>query len=128
MNAPAPRVVKSPLRASRKQEAHASHPQAPQKDALKELGQDGDDLGHRRARGHKNWVKTVTTSAIDVPEGTMNKPARQVADVLLRKNKGKTPGSINRYIQFYLNRGGTGISQTRKKTLTRAMALIRDSK
>jgi hypothetical protein len=76
----------------------------------------------------KNWVKTVKTSAVDVPEGTMNKPARQVADILLRKNKGKTPGSINRYIQFYLNRGGTGISETRKKTLTRAMALIRDSK
>ena len=83
---------------------------------------------HPKKTRSKHWVKTVTTSAIDVPEGTMNKPARQVADVLLRKNKGKTPGSINRYIQFYLNRGGTGISETRKKTLTRAMALIRDSK
>ena len=83
---------------------------------------------HPKTTRSKNWVKTVTTSAVDVPEGTMNKPARQVADVLLRKNNGKTPGSINRYIQFYLNRGGTGISQTRKKTLTRAMALIRDSK
>jgi len=82
---------------------------------------------HPRKNRSKNWVKTVTTSAIDVPEGTMNKPARQVADVLLKNNKGKTPGSINRYIQFYINRGGTGISETRKKTLTRAMALIRDS-
>ena len=35
----------------------------------------------------KNWVKTVTTSAIDVPEGTMNKPAKQVAAALLRKTK-----------------------------------------
>ena len=75
----------------------------------------------------KNWVKTVTTSAIDVPEGTMNKPAKQVAAALLRKNKGKPPGSINRYIQFYLNRGGSGISQTRRKTLKRAMELIRES-
>ena len=57
----------------------------------------------------------------------MNRPARQVADVLLGKNRGKAPGSINRYIQFYLNRGGSGISQTRKKTLKRAMELIRES-
>ena len=82
---------------------------------------------HPKKTRSRNWVKTVTTSAIDVPEGTMNKPARQVADVLLRKNKGKTPGSINRYIQFYLNRGGSGISETRKKTLKRAMELIRQS-
>ena len=82
---------------------------------------------HPKKKRAKNWVKTVTTSAIDVPEGTMNKPAKQVAAALLRKNKGKPPGSINRYIQFYLNRGGSGISQTRKKTLKRAMELIRES-
>ena len=82
---------------------------------------------HPKKKRAKNWVKTVTTSAIDVPEGTMNKSAKQVADVLLKENKGKTPGSINRYIQFYLNRGGSGISETRKKTLKRAMELIRQS-
>ena len=82
---------------------------------------------HPKKRRSKNWVKSVTTSAVDVPEGTMNKSAKQVADVLLKQNKGKTPGSINRYIQFYLNRGGSGISETRKKTLKRAMELIRQS-
>jgi hypothetical protein len=30
---------------------------------------------HPKKKRSKNWVKTVTTSAIDVPEGTMNKPA-----------------------------------------------------
>ena len=82
---------------------------------------------HPKKERSKNWVKGVTTSAIDVPEGTMNKPARQVADILLRKNKGKASGSINRYIQFYINRGGSGISETRKKTLKHAMELIRQS-
>jgi hypothetical protein len=70
----------------------------------------------------------VKTTAIDVPENTMNKPAEDVASVLRKHNKKRTPGSINRYIQFYINRAGHSLSAQRKKTLKQAMAIIRDSK
>jgi hypothetical protein len=33
--------------------------------------------------------------------------------------------SINRFIQFYINRSGRNLADERKRTLERAMALVR---
>ena len=71
------------------------------------------------------WVQSVKTTALAVPKGTMTGSAPQIADTLRRHNRGKSATSINRFIQFYLNRGGRGISEARRRTLSRAMALIR---
>jgi hypothetical protein len=76
----------------------------------------------------KYWVKNVKTTAIDVPENTMNKSAEDVAGILLKHNRRKTPGSINRFIQFYINRAGRAMPARRKKTLKAAMEIVRNAK
>jgi predicted solute-binding protein len=79
----------------------------------------------RRSRG---WVATVKTTAIAVPIDTMTRPAAEVAKILLEHNRKKTPGSINRFIQFYINRAGRGLSGERKTALKKAMEIIRSTK
>ena len=55
----------------------------------------------------------------------MTQSAPEIARVLTSHNLGKGAGSINRFIQFYMNRSGKGLSDERKRTLKRAMALVR---
>jgi Protein of unknown function (DUF3175) len=73
----------------------------------------------------RGWIASVKTTAIDVPENTMTQPPQKVAEILLAHNRGKTPGSINRFIQFYINRSGKGLAATRKRNLKKAMEIIR---
>lgn len=80
---------------------------------------------HPRKKRKHRWIASVTTSAVDVPEGTMTKSAPEVARTLLAKNRRRGAGSINRFIQFYINRSGRGLPNERKRTLKRAMALVR---
>lgn len=73
-----------------------------------------------------NWIKTVKTISVDSPPGTMTKEPEEVARILLKHNKFPgAPGSINRYISFYINRGGKGISEERKDKLRKAMEIVR---
>ena len=78
----------------------------------------------RKKRGHR-WIKDVKTTAVDVPEGTMTHSAPDVARTLLAHNRGKGAASINRFIQFYMNRSGKNLPEERRRTLKRAMALVR---
>ena len=78
-----------------------------------------------RQRRSRYWVQNVTTTAIAVPEGTMTRSARQIADILCTYNPRGSATSINRFIQFYINRGGRGIPAARRRALKQAMALIR---
>jgi hypothetical protein len=78
----------------------------------------------RPAKRSKYWVQGVKTTAIVVPERTMTGSAKEIADILCNCNQGKSATSINRFVQFYLNRGGRGIPEARKRTLKRAMTLI----
>ena len=79
----------------------------------------------RKKRGHQ-WVKGVKTVSVDVPEGTMTHSAPQIARELLAHNRRKgATASINRFIQFYINRSGKNLPEERKRTLKRAMALVR---
>ena len=73
----------------------------------------------------KRWIASVTTSAIDVPEGAMTKSAPEIARTLLATNRDRGAGSINRFIQFYINRSGRNLPDERKRALKRAMALVR---
>jgi hypothetical protein len=79
-------------------------------------------------RRSKYWVKNVKTAAIDVPENTMSKSAEDVAAILRSHNRRSTSGSINRYIQFYINRAGRTLPVQRRRTLKQAMAIVRNSK
>ena len=80
---------------------------------------------HPRKKRKGSWIASVKTSAVDVPEGTMTKSAPEVARTLLAKNRGRDAGSINRFIQFYMNRSGRNLPDERRRTLKRAMALVR---
>jgi hypothetical protein len=80
---------------------------------------------HPHKKRSRRWIKDVKTTAVDVPEGTMTQSASEIARVLTTHNRGKDAGSINRFIQFYINRSGKGLPDERKRTLKRAMALVR---
>ena len=80
---------------------------------------------HPHKKREHRWIKDVKTTAVDVPEGTMTQSAPDVARALLAHNRGKGAGSINRFIQFYINRSGRNLPDERKRTLKRAMALVR---
>jgi len=49
----------------------------------------------------------------------------ELARTLLAANRDRDAGSINRFIQFYINRSGRNLPDERKRTLKRAMALVR---
>jgi predicted solute-binding protein len=78
----------------------------------------------RKKRDHR-WIRNVRTTAVDVPEGTMARSAPEIARALLTHNRRQGAGSINRFIQFYINRSGHALSDERKRALKRAMALVR---
>lgn len=80
---------------------------------------------HPRKKRKGSWIARVDTSAVDVPEGTMTKSAPQVAQTLLAHNRKQGAGAINRFIQFYINRSGRNLPDERKRTLRRAMTLLR---
>jgi hypothetical protein len=80
---------------------------------------------HPRKKRHAGWIAGVNTTAVDVPEGTMTQSAPEIARALLAHNRQRGAGSINRFIQFYLNRSGRSLPDERKRTLKRAMALVR---
>ena len=80
---------------------------------------------HPRKKRDRRWIRNVKTTAVDVPEGTMTHPAPEIARTLLAHNRKQGAGSINRFIQFYINRSGRNLPDERKRTLKRAMVLVR---
>jgi tRNA(adenine34) deaminase len=67
-------------------------------------------------------VKTVSTYP---PEGLFNRDARTIARSLASKRVSpKGIGSGIRMLQFYINRGGRGLSRTRRAELQRAKRLL----
>ena len=80
---------------------------------------------HPRKKRNHRWIRNVKTTAVDVPEGTMTQSAPEIARTLLARNREQGAGSINRFIQFYITRSGKGLPDDRKRTLKRAMALVR---
>jgi hypothetical protein len=61
------------------------------------------------------------------PEGTMSKSASEI--VRIAKNKRYAPkgiGSAIRYLTYFLNRGGKGLSKTQKKNIERAREILQD--
>ena len=69
-------------------------------------------------------MKTVSTYP---PEGLLNRDARTIARSLASKRVSpKGIGSGIRMLQFYINRGGRGLSRTRRAELERAKRLLQD--
>lgn len=75
----------------------------------------------------KKWVQTVHTVTVDVPLGTMTKSPKEMVKVLVERNKhlDNPKASINRFLQFHINRAGSGMSEERRAAIKRAQELIR---
>jgi tRNA(adenine34) deaminase len=73
----------------------------------------------------KRWVAKVNTVSTDPPEGLFTKSAATIARTLASKKVSpKGPASGMRMLTFYINRGGRGLSATRRAELEKAKKLL----
>ena len=71
------------------------------------------------------WVSKVTTDSTHPPKGLFNKSATTIARTLAsRKVSPKGPGSGMRMLTYFINRGGRGLSATRRAELQKAKRLL----
>ncbi len=73
----------------------------------------------------KRWVAKVTTDSTHPPEGLFTKDAATIARTLAsRKVSPKGPGSGMRMLTYFINRGGRGLTATRRRELEKAKNLL----
>ena len=78
-------------------------------------------------RSKRRWVRTVKTDSTHPPEGLFKKDAATIARTLASKKVSpKGPGSGMRMLTYFVNRGGRGLSKTRREELERAKRLLSD--
>ena len=78
-----------------------------------------------RSARPRRWVQGVKTVSTHPPAGTFQKDAASIARIMASKRV--SPGGLGlgiRMIQYYLNRGGRGLSATRRAELERAKRLL----
>ena len=78
---------------------------------------------------HQNhrWVKGVKTVSTFPPEGVFEKDAETIARVMASKKVSpKGIGSAIRMVQYFINRGGKGLSARRKAELEKAKRLLQE--
>lgn len=75
----------------------------------------------------KRWVRKVSTDSTHPPKDLFTKSAPEIARALASKKVSpKGPGSGMRMLTYYLNRGGKGLSATRRRELERAKELLHE--
>ncbi len=73
----------------------------------------------------KKWVQDITTDSTSPPEGIFTEDAETISRVMARKDVSPLGiGSAIRMVQYFINRGGKGISPERREELERAMKII----
>jgi Protein of unknown function (DUF3175) len=73
------------------------------------------------------WVGKVKTVSTFPPEGIFEKDAETIASVMASKEVSpKGIGSAIRMVQYFINRGGKGLSAKRKSELEKAKHLLQD--
>jgi tRNA(adenine34) deaminase len=71
------------------------------------------------------WVATVKTVSTFPPKGLFTKDAETIAKSLASKKVSpKGPGSGMRMLVYFINRGGRGLSKTRRAELEKAKKLL----
>jgi len=71
------------------------------------------------------WVAKVKTDSTHPPAGLFTKDASTIARTLASKKVSpKGPASGMRMLNYFINRGGRGLSATRRRELERAKALL----
>jgi tRNA(adenine34) deaminase len=73
----------------------------------------------------RRWVAKVKTDSTHPPEGLFKKDAATVARTLASKKVSpKGPGSGMRMLTYFINRGGKGLSASRRAELERAKRML----
>lgn len=76
-------------------------------------------------KNSKRWVASVKTESTFPPPGLFKKNAAAIARSLASKKVSpKGPASGLRMLVYFLNRGGKGLSATRRRELERAKTLL----
>ena len=77
------------------------------------------------AKKTKRWVAKVKTDSTHPPEGLFTKSAATIARALASKEVSpKGPASGMRMLTYFINRGGRGLSASRRAELEKAKALL----
>ena len=77
------------------------------------------------AAGKERWVKDVKTDSTHPPKDLFTKSAAVIARTLASRNVSpKGPASGMRMLTYFINRGGKGLSASRKQELERAKHLL----
>jgi Protein of unknown function (DUF3175) len=73
----------------------------------------------------RRWVGTVKTDSTHPPAGLFKKNAVTIARTLASKKVSpKGPGSGMRMLSYFINRGGRGLSASRRRELETAKCLL----
>lgn len=81
--------------------------------------------GNRRGRSGKRWVAKVTTDSTHPAKGLFTKDASTIARSLASKKVSpKGPASGMRMLTYFINRGGKGLSASRRRELEKAKKLL----
>ncbi len=81
----------------------------------------------KESAAKKRWVRGVTTDSTHPPKDLFTKSAAEIARSLASKKVSpKGPGSGMRMLTYFLNRGGKGLSATRRRELERAKRLLHE--
>ena len=77
----------------------------------------------------KRWVRDVNTESTFPPKDLFKKDARTIARVLATKRVSpKGIGSAIRMVQYFINRGGKNLSDSRRRTLERAKRILQEKR
>lgn len=83
------------------------------------------NTAHGKAPAKKRWVKNVTTDSTHPPKDLFTKSAPVIARSLASKKVSpKGPTSGMRMLTYFINRGGKGLSASRRGELERAKHLL----
>ena len=73
----------------------------------------------------RKWVQGVKTDSTHPPEGLFTRSAATIARTLAsRKVSPKGPASGLRMLTYFINRGGRGLTASRRAELEKAKALL----
>lgn len=76
---------------------------------------------------NRRWVREVTTDSTHPAKGLFTRSAPEIARALASKKVSpKGPSSGMRMLTYFINRGGKGLSASRKKELERAKRLLHE--
>jgi hypothetical protein len=79
----------------------------------------------RASRSGKRWVAKVTTDSTHPKKGLFTKDASTIARSLASKKVSpKGPSSGMRMLTYFINRGGKGLSASRRRELEKAKKVL----